>query len=94
MGDDRDRRKILLMNQLREIVNVAIHRIVAFSRPLAIAVTTQVGRDNVPVGTQGLGDGVPVAAMVTPAMDQYQWRRVPIAPLNIMQAQALRNVET
>ena len=77
------------MDQLREIVDVAIHRIVAVRRPLAIAVAAQVGRNDVPVGAQGLSHGVPVAAMVATAMHEQQRRRVRVTPLHEVQALAL-----
>ena len=38
-----------LMDQLRQVIDVGRHRIVAVGRPLAVAVTPQIGRQNMPV---------------------------------------------
>ena len=90
--NDRQRRQLLLVDQLREVIDAGAHRIVAISRPAAVAVTAQVRRDDVPVMAQFLGHPVPAAAMVPPAMQQDQGRRIGIAPIDIMKAHALRDI--
>ena len=92
VGDDRHRRQLLLMDQLREVVDVGGHRIAAVRRPLAVAMTAQIGREDVPVATQRRGDPVPVAAMIPPAMDEQQRRRARISPIDIVQPQPLREI--
>src|SRR6185312_17359635 len=68
MGDDRDGRQLLLMDQLREVIEVIRHCVMARGGPGGIAVAAQVRGDDVIVVAQGRGDPVPVAAMVPPAM--------------------------
>ena len=46
-----------------------------------------------PVPAQRVGDPVPVAAVIPPAMNQEQWRRGRIAPVDIMQAKSLRETD-
>ena len=93
MRDDRHRRQLLLMDQLREVVDIGGDRIAAVGRPLAVAVTAQIGRQDVPVVAQRLRHPVPVAAMVAPAMHQQQRRRAGIAPIDVMQPQPLREID-
>ena len=89
MGDDRDRRQPLLMDELVDVVDVRRHGVVAVRRPLAVAMPAQVGTDDVPVVTQGLRHPVPVAAVVPPAVDQEQRRRVGVAPIDVVKTQTL-----
>ena len=93
MRDDRRRRQTLLMDQLREIVDIGGGRIIAVGRPLAVAVTAQIGRQHMPIPAQGARDPIPIAAVVTPAMHQQQGRRGRVAPIHIMQPQPLREID-
>jgi hypothetical protein len=52
-------------------------------------VAAQVGGDDVVVAAQVLGHPVPVAAVVAPAVHQDQRRRAGIAPVDVVQPQAL-----
>src|SRR5262249_29250770 len=49
------------------------------------------GQD-VPVLPQCRGDPIPIAAMISPAMDQQQRRRARVSPIDVMQAQTLREI--
>ena len=93
MGNERHRREPLLIDQLREVVDVAGHGVGAGRRPLAIAMAAQVGRDDVPVVAQPLRHPVPIAAMVLAAVQQDQRRRVRVAPVDVMQPQPLREID-
>src|SRR5215470_7225953 len=46
MPDDRDGCQLLLMNELCHVIDVTCHGVAAGSRPLAVAVAAQVGRDD------------------------------------------------
>jgi hypothetical protein len=92
MRDNGHRRQFLLMDQLREVVDIGGHRVAAVGRPLTIAVAAQIGGENVPIMAQGLRDPVPVAAMVAPTVHQQQRWRAGIAPVDIMQPQPLREI--
>ena len=72
--------------ELRQVVDVAGHRVAAVRRPLAVAVPPQVGGDDVPVVPERLRRPVPVPAVVPPAVDQEQRRLVGIAPVHVVQA--------
>src|SRR6266478_876970 len=92
MADHGHGRKLALMNELGEIVDKTRHGVAAVLRPLAVAMPAQIGRDDVPAVAKPLHHPVPAARMIAAAMDQHQRRRVRIAPIEIMQTQALRNV--
>ena len=72
------------MDQLGEIINISRDCVIAVGRPLAVAVTAQIRRQNMPVMPQCIGDPIPVAAVVAPAMDEEKRRRLRIPPINIM----------
>ena len=80
-----------LMDQLGEIVDVGGDLIVA-SRPLAVAVTAQIGGDDMLVVLQAGSDPVPIAAMIASAMQQQQRGRIGISPIDVMQSQTLREI--
>src|SRR5690242_5589313 len=94
MGHDRHRCQFLLMDELREIVDVTRHRIVPGRRPRGIAMATQVRGDYVVLVTQRCRDPVPTAAMVAAAVQEHQRWRGGIAPIDIMQPQPLREIYT
>ena len=86
MGNDGHGCKVQLMHKLGEIVNKGRHFVVAVGLPLAVPMASQVGCYDVPILAQFLRCPVPAAAMITPAMDQEQRRRVGVAPIHMMQA--------
>src|SRR3546814_10762698 len=88
MGDDRDRRQLLLVDELGDVIDMGRRRIAAVGGPLAVAMAPEVGRDDVTVRPQLLRHPIPVAAMIATAVQQEEGRRVRIAPVNIMQPQA------
>ena len=93
MGDDRDRRHLLLMDDLGQVVDVGRLVIAAANRPRAVAMAAKVRRDDMVAIAKPFGDPVPVAAMVAPAVDQQQRGRGLVAPVDIVQSQALRVIE-
>jgi hypothetical protein len=52
----------------------------------------QVGRDDVVVIAQCGGDPIPIATMVAPTVQQDQWRRRGVSPVDVVQAQSLREI--
>ena len=79
------------VDQLGKVIDEGIYLVIAVRRPGAVAMTAQVRRDDVPVLGQFLGHPVPAAAMVAPAMLKDQRRGIGIAPIDIVEAQALRD---
>jgi len=57
-------------------------------------VTAEIGGNNMKVRLQCTGNRIPTAAVVAAAMDEEQRRCRLIAPVGIMQTQALGFVET
>ncbi len=82
----------LLVDELREVVDVAGHRVAAVRRPLAVAMPPQVGRDDVPVLPERLRRPVPAAAVIPATMDQEERRLLRMAPVHVVKAQALGEV--
>ncbi len=91
VGDDGNRRQFLLMDQLRQIIDVVRHGVAAGRRPGGITVAAQVRCDHVVVPPQIAGDPVPVAAMIASAMQQDQRRRIGVAPVDVVQTHSLRD---
>src|SRR5215471_12628122 len=85
VADESDGRKPTLMNELREVVDIARHAVVAVLRPLAIAMPTQIRRDDVPAIAQSPRYPVPIARMIAAAMDQDERGRIRVSPIEIMQ---------
>src|SRR3546814_12708289 len=52
MGDDRDRRQLLLVDELGDVIDMGRRRIAAVGGPLAVAMAPEVGRDDVKVRPQ------------------------------------------
>src|SRR3546814_3864439 len=76
MGDDGERLQRELVDELRDVADIVRHRIDAALDPFGIAMSAQVGGDDVPVVAQPLRHPVPVAAMIAPAVNQQQRRLV------------------
>src|SRR3546814_7988349 len=81
MGDDRHRREVELMDELREVIDEAVHVILPIGRPGAVAMAAQVGRDDMIAVRQSFGDPVPASAMVATAVDEQQRRRRLVPPI-------------
>ena len=77
---------------MSEVGHVLDHGISAATGPLRIAMSAQVRGDNVVVVTKGAGDPVPGAGMVRPTMDEGQEGFVGVAPVYIVELQALGNI--
>jgi len=92
VGHDGDRVHLLLVNQLRDVIDV-VHVVVAGAHcPLAVAVAAQVRRDDVVVVAKGLSDPVPIPAVIAPAMHhQHRWR-VLVGPVHIVEPEPLREI--
>jgi len=91
MRDDGNRAAVELVDQLGEVIDEAIDRVIAVGRPGAVAMAAQIGRDDVVMVAQPFGDPVPVAAMVAAAVDEQQGRCARIAPIDIMELEPLRD---
>ena len=89
MRHDRHRRQVLLVDELRQVVDVGRHRVIAVRRPLAVAMPAEIGADHVPVLAQSLRHPVPVPAVIAPAVNEEKRRRFRVAPVDIMQTQTL-----
>src|SRR3546814_9008212 len=46
MGDDRDRRQLLLVDELGDVIDMGRRRIAAVGGPLAVAMAPEVGRED------------------------------------------------
>src|SRR3546814_20926742 len=79
------------MDELREVIDEAVHVILPIGRPGAVAMAAQVGRDDMIAVRQSFGDTVPASAMVATAVDEQQPRRRLVPPIGIMQLQSLRD---
>ncbi len=88
--DDCDRKDVECVEQLRGVERVVDHRVATADGPLGIAVTAQVGRDNVVVAPQVLGDPIPGPGMIAAAVNQEQRRPVVVAPVDVMELEPLR----
>ena len=92
MADQRHREGVKLGQELSEVGHILDHGISAAAGPLRIAMSAQVRGDNVVIMTKGPGDPVPSAGMVRPTMDQGQERFVRVAPVYIVELQALGDI--
>ena len=91
MGNDRDLIMTQGVNQLGKVIDEGVGFIIAVRRPGAIAVAAQIGGNDVPIFCQLFSHPIPAAAVIAPAVLEDQRRRVAIAPIDIVQAQALRD---
>lgn len=93
MADEGHWRQLLLVDELRQVVDIGSHAVLAVRGPLAVAMAAQVGRNDVPVPMQLRDQRIPVATVIATAVQEYQRWLARIAPNDIMQAQPLRDVE-
>ena len=70
MTDNADGCKRLCMDELGQIKYVGRHWVVAIARPSAIAVSAQIGRDDMPILAQCLRRPIPAAAVITATVQQ------------------------
>ncbi len=77
---------------MSEVGHILDHGISAAAGPLRIAMSAQVRGDNVIVVMKGPGDPIPGAGMVRPTMDEGQEGFVRVAPVYIVELQALGDV--
>ena len=91
VADDGDRSDTQLVDQLGKVVDHVVSRIIAIADPVAVTVASVIERDHMPVLAQLLGHPVPAARMVAPAVHEDQRGLSAIAPVEIVQAQALRD---
>ena len=75
MGNHRERRKALLMDELREIIQVTRVTIASAYYVGGITVTTEIGRNDVKSISKSLRNPVPIMTVVSVAMHKQQWRR-------------------
>ena len=81
------------MDELRNVIDIIVHLVGAAQHPVAVAMAAKIGRDDVVVAAQCLRRPVPVTAMVAPAMDHQHGGCVVIPPIDIVEAQPLREVD-
>src|SRR5258708_7650995 len=93
MRDDGESRELGLANQLDDVVDEVDEIVTTPGRPLRVAVPAQVRCKYSVIAPKILGHPVPTSAVVPPAVDQEQRRRSRVAPSNVMQAQALREID-
>src|SRR5260221_13620943 len=68
MSDEGHGRQLTLVNEWREFVDIARHAVAAVLRPLAVAMSAQIRRDDVPAVTQPPRHPVPIARDIATAM--------------------------
>ncbi len=93
MAGDRDLARADVPHEAREIVDIFGQRVAAAPGPVGIAVPAQVRGEHVKMRLQRARDRVEAAAMIAPAVNQQQRRRALVAPVRIMQPQAVRGEE-
>jgi len=91
--DDGRGGKAGLVQELCDVVDVVGQHVGAALDPLRIAVASQIGRDHVVVGSERFRHPVPTPAVVPAPVHEEQGRRAPIAPIDVVQAKALRIVD-
>jgi len=92
VGHDGDRVHLLLVNQLRDVIDI-VHVVVAGAHsPLAVAVAPQIRSDDVIVVAKRLSDPVPIPAVIASAMDHQHRRRVLVGPVHIVEPEPLRKI--
>ena len=87
--DQGDRKPVGLGQQLGDIDHMLDHGVLAAAGPLRVPVSAQVGGDDVIVLAKGLGDPVPVPAVVPPAVNERHQRLVGIPPVDVVEFEAL-----
>ena len=92
MSDQRHREGVKLGQELSEVGHILDHGISAAAGPLTIAMSPQVRGDNRVVLTTGPPDPVTGAGMVRPTMDESQEGFVRVAPVYIVELQALGDI--
>ena len=73
-----------LMQQLGDVVDIVGETIAAPDHPLRITVAAQVRSNDMPIFAQGFCDPIPIPAMVSTTMYEKKWRRVRIAPVDVV----------
>ena len=91
--DDGGRREAGLVEELRDVVHVVRQHVGAALDPLGVPVAPEVGGDDVVVLAERLGHPVPAPAMVPPAVHEEEGRRVRVAPVHVVEAKALGEVD-
>ncbi len=72
------------MDDLREVIDIGCHRVVAIRGPGAIAVTAQIRGHHVPVGAQAVRHPIPASAMISAAVQEQQRRGLRISPIDVV----------
>ena len=90
MAHDRHRPPVELVDELGKVIDHVVGHVIAVADPVGIAMPAVIESGDVPVPAQVFRHPVPAARMIAPAMHQHQRRRVAIAPIDIIESQALR----
>ena len=92
MGNDPQRRELLLVDELGDVVHELRRCVRGPCAPLRVTVTAQVRRDDVVPVLEVRGGPVPVVGMIAVAVDEQQRRGVRVAPVEVVQPKPLREV--
>ena len=92
-----DNRRLLMaecIDQIGEVEHMKRTEVSAVRRPLAIAMSAQVGRNNVPTIPHRMRRPIPAARVITRTVDEQEKRRAFVPPINIVELQALRDMSS
>src|SRR3546814_14897044 len=79
LGDDRDRRQLLLVAELGDVIDMGRRRLAAVGAPLAVAMAPEVGRDVVKVRRQLFAPPTPIAPSTATTRQREEGAAVGIA---------------
>ena len=79
------------LNQIDKIEHEIRRHIRAIGRPLAFAMAAQIQRDHMIISGERIRDPIPRAPVIAIAMQQQEKRRALIAPIPILEREALRH---
>jgi hypothetical protein len=91
MGDNVDLLMSERIDQIGEVEHMIRTEIRAVGRPVAIAMSAQVGRDHVPVMPERARGPVPTARMIAPTVYENEQRRTVVSPVYVVELQSLRD---
>src|SRR5262249_32981170 len=89
MSDEGDRITGDRVHELAQIEHVVYHRLAAADRPIRTAVAAKIRCNYVVVLSKIERDPAPIATVIATAVNQNHKRLVRIAPINVVQLQAL-----
>src|SRR5207245_579009 len=90
VADDGDREEVERLQERGQVEHVVDHRVGAAHRPGGVAVPAQIGGDEVEVAAQVGRHPVPAPAVVAPAVQEEEGPPLRVAPVDVVERQALR----